>query len=219
MKANDGMSSLLLVDSRLFFGGSRPDLFVALDARDGKQLWTRAFASPTPAGFGAGTAAFGGGNVLVEELVQTGDPQAPVANRLFALDPSTGATVWEKELGRGPKPKGFAAATPTVVDGVVYVSSIVDGTTHALDVEDGRPRWAAKVPGAGAGLVVADHRVYVAAGSRLVALDRDDGHMRGALTVGGHQGPATPLLAGETLIVTNMYGWIQAFPTAAFGAP
>ena len=127
----------------------------------------------------------------------------------LATDPSTGNTVWERELGRGPKPKGFAAATPTVVDGVVYVSSIVDGTTHALDVKDGRPRWPAKVPGAGAGLVVADHRV----------LDRDDGHLQGALTVGGHQGPATPLLAGETLIVTNMYGWVQAFPTSAFGAP
>jgi outer membrane protein assembly factor BamB len=219
VKANDGMSSLLLVDGRLFFGGSHPDLFVALDARDGKQLWTRAFASPTPAGFGAGTAAFGGGNVLVEELVKTDDALAPVANRLFALAPASGETVWEKELGRGPKPKGFGAATPTVVGGVVYVSSIVDGTTHALDVKDGQTRWTAKVPGAGAGLVVGDRRVYVAAGPRLVALDREDGRLQGTLVVGGHLGPATPLLAGETLIVTNMYGWIQAFPAAAFAAP
>jgi hypothetical protein len=53
----------------------------------------------------------------------------------------------------------------------------------------------------------------------LFALDRESGQANGSLMVGGHQGPATPLLAGETLIVTNMYGWIQAFPTSAFRAP
>lgn len=216
VKAIDGMSSPLLADGRLLFGGSHPDLFVALDVRDGKVLWTRAIADPTPAGFGAATAAFAGGKVFVEELVKTGEPGKPVANRLFALDPATGKSAWEQELGRGAKPKGFATATPAVVGDIVYVSSIVNETTHALAVGDGRQVWATRVPGAGAGLVVGDARVYVAAGPQLVALDRKSGELQGAIAVGGHQGPATPLLAGETLIVTNMYGWVQAFPTEAF---
>ena len=216
VKCIDGMSSPLLVGGRLFFGGSHPDQFVALDAVDGKILWTRAFASPTPAGFGAATAAFAGDKVFVEELVKTGDADKPVANRLFALDPATGKSAWEQELGRGAKPKGFATATPSAVGDVVYVSSLVDETTHALTAGDGRQLWATRVPGAGAGLVVGDADIYIAAGPRLVDLDRKSGALKATLAVGGHQGPATPLLAGETLIVANMYGWVQAFPTKAF---
>ncbi|MHB1845287.1 MAG: outer membrane protein assembly factor BamB family protein, partial [Deltaproteobacteria bacterium] len=85
VQAIDGMSSPLLEGGRLFFGGSHPDRFLALDASDGRILWQRGFARGTEAGFGAATAAFGGGRVLVVELVKTGDPKAPVANRLFAL--------------------------------------------------------------------------------------------------------------------------------------
>jgi outer membrane protein assembly factor BamB len=212
----DGMSSPLLVGGRLFFGTSHPDLFLALDAADGTLVWKRTFASVPPAGFGAATAALAGGNVVVEEVVKTDDAKAPAANRLFALDPATGKSVWERELGRGAEPKGFGTATPVCVDGVIYVSSIVDESTHAVSATDGRALWSTSVAGAGAGLVVGDHDVYVAAGPRLVALDRKDGHARGAIAVGGHQGPATPLLAGETLFTTNLYGWVQAFPTSAF---
>jgi outer membrane protein assembly factor BamB len=212
----DGMSSPLLVGGHLFFGASHPDVFVALDTGEGALLWKRTFAAATPAGFGGATAALADGNVVVEEVVKTGDAKAPAANRLFALDPATGKSVWERELGRGPEPKGFGTATPVCVDGVIYVSSIVDERTHALSARDGAVIWSASVAGAGAGLVVGDQDVYVAAGPRLVALDRKDGHPRGTLTVGGHQGPATPLLAGETLFTTNLYGWIQASPTRAF---
>ncbi len=215
IRSIDGMSSPLLADGRLFFGGSHPDLFFALDAKTGKILWKRRFANATPAGFGAATPALGAGRVIVEELVRTGDPKTPAANRVFALDPATGRSVWEAEVGRGPVPKGFATATPSVSGGTVFVSSIVDGTTHALDARTGRSLWSAKVAGAGAGLVAGPKTVYVAAGARLVALDRKDGRMTGAVKVGGHQGPATPVLAGDTLFVTNMYGWIQAVPVAS----
>ncbi|MHB1844084.1 MAG: outer membrane protein assembly factor BamB family protein, partial [Deltaproteobacteria bacterium] len=133
-------------------------------------------------------------------------------------DPKTGASAFELELGRGQKPKGFATATPVVSGDVVYVSSIVDGTTHAIGL-DGKPRWKAKVPGAGAGLVVGDDAVYVAAGPRLVALGRRDGTPRGEVKVGGHLGPGTPLLLGETLVATNLYGWVVAVPTSAFVKP
>jgi len=74
------------------------------------------------------------------------------------------------------EPKGFGAATPAVVDGVIYVS----------------------------------------AGARMVALDRKGGHVRGEFRVGGHIGPAPPLLGGKTLLITNLYGWVQAFPISAF---
>ena len=211
VKAIDGMSSPLLVGGRLFFGGSHPDRFFALDAKSGAILWKRRFSKATPA-VGGATPALGAGRVIVEELVGTGDPKKPTANRLFALDPATGKSVWERELGRGAAPDGFSTATPAVADGVVYVSSIVDGTTHALDARSGRPLWTANVAGAGAGLVVGGKRVYVAAGSRLVALNRKDGKIMGEVKVGGHLGPATPVLAGESLFITNMYGWIHAVP-------
>ncbi|MDE2142770.1 MAG: PQQ-binding-like beta-propeller repeat protein [Elusimicrobia bacterium] len=216
VQAIDGMSSPLLADGRLFFGGSHPDFFFALNAKTGEILWKRRFAGSLPAGFGAATPALGAGRVIVEELVTTGDPKKPAAARIFALDPATGKSVWERELGRGPSPKGFGTATPAVADGVVYVSSIVDGTTHALNARSGRSLWSAKVAGAGAGLVVGAKTVYVAAGARLVALDRKDGRTLGEVKVGGHQGPVTPVLAGETLFTTNMYGWIQAVPVSSF---
>ncbi len=212
VEAIDGMSSPLVSEGRIFFGGSHPDLFLALEAKTGRILWKRAFADPTPAGFGAATAALGAGHVLVEELVKTGDASAPTANRLFALDPATGRSVWERELGRGKPPEGFATGTPVVVDGVVYASSIVDGMVHALSAGDGRSLWSARARGAGAGLVVGERAVFVAAGPRIVELDRKDGRRLGAMLLGGNLGPAAPLLAGETLICDNLYGWVIAVP-------
>ena len=154
--------------------------------------------------------------MIVEELVTTGDPKLPAANRVFALDPATGHSIWERELGPGAKPGGFATATPAVVEGLVYISGIVDGTTQALSVKDGSVKWTTKVPGAGAGLVVGDRTVYVAAGPKLVALSRAEGKAAGSVEVGGFIGPATPLLAGDTIFVTNLYGWIHAVPVSAF---
>lgn len=91
----DGVSSPLLAGGRLSFGGSHPDLFVALDAADGKVLWNRELANGTPSGFGAATAALAAGKiVVVEEVVKTGDVKAPAANRLFALDPAAGKSAW-----------------------------------------------------------------------------------------------------------------------------
>ncbi|MBF6570043.1 MAG: PQQ-binding-like beta-propeller repeat protein [Candidatus Binataceae bacterium] len=212
----DGMSSPIFAEGKLYFGGSHPDAFYALDAVSGHIIWKQPLHDSTPAGFGAATAAYAAGKIVVEELIRSGDLEAPAANLLVAMDAATGRIAWQVVLGKGPAPGGFATATPAIVEGIIYVSSIVGHATHALSLTDGRPLWNTSVKKAGAGLVVDDKIVYVAAGPHVISLARSDGHQIGSVRVGGYIGPATPLLAEDTLMVTNLYGWIHAIPLSRF---
>ncbi|MHB8381516.1 MAG: outer membrane protein assembly factor BamB family protein [Candidatus Binataceae bacterium] len=212
----DGMSAPVFAEGKLYFGGSHPDAFYALDAASGRIVWKELLRDPTLAGFGAATAAYAAGTIVVEELIRNKDPKAPTANLLVAMDSTSGKIVWQQVLGTGAAPGGFATATPAIVDGTVYISSIVDRRTHALSLSDGRSLWVTQVKGAGAGLVVGEKTIYVAAGPQVVALARRDGHQIGAYSVGGYIGPATPIIVGGTLLVTNLYGWMHAIPLSEF---
>jgi len=58
-------------------------------------------------------------------------------NYLYALDAATGARLW-RFRGGGP------CAAPSVVDGVIYLSSVYlggDGSLYALDAITGQPLW------------------------------------------------------------------------------
>lgn len=99
---------------------------VSAVSTSGRLLWT---ADLTPTNDNSNSAsggglAFGAGKLFVSSGF----------GRLTALDPATGAIVWQQKLGAS------ATGHPSVLDGLVYVVS-GDDVAWALDTDTGRIAW------------------------------------------------------------------------------
>jgi outer membrane protein assembly factor BamB len=130
----------------------------------------------SPEGQGGGLAV-GGGKLFASSGFGT----------LTAIDPATGATLWEQRLGN------TATGAPSYGDGLVYVTS-GETTGWAIEAEDGRVRWQIEGEGdsnnvAGAPApAIGDQHVVFAFGS---------GSVQGAFKQGGLQLWNAELLGGE----------------------
>ncbi|WP_233252436.1 PQQ-binding-like beta-propeller repeat protein [Maritimibacter sp. 55A14] len=129
---------------------------VTAHSTDGARLWS---VDLTPHADKPGDASGGALTVAGNRLyVTTG------FGALYALDPATGARVWEQKLDAA------VTGSVTVSEGVVYTVSR-DGRAWALDAGDGRIRWeqAGVTPQAvvtgGAGPAVSDGLVVFPFGS------------------------------------------------------
>lgn len=121
--------------------GDGPDHpLVALDARDGRVLWT--FFAPGGEQVHLGAIAYG----RVYAAAENGF--------LYALDPETGNELWASRVG------GVLATLATVAGDVVYVGT-KDRSTHAIDAETGRELWFVDVAGEPTMAAVLDGRVFV----------------------------------------------------------
>ena len=141
----------------------------------------------------------------VGELVLVAD----VGGTLAALDPGTGARIWEEDVG------GAVYGAPALVDGLVVVGTEA-GAVVALDVATGAAAWRRELD-AGAVLaspLVADGVIYAGAeGDRLVALSASDGRIVWSIETGGAvtRGPA---FADGTVYVSTAGGTLSAVDVA-----
>lgn len=138
---------------------SRRPIFAAYDALD----WTRRWIG---SGGSDGIPAVADG-LVVRVSAQT----------VYAHDAADGQTVWEASL-----PVDYMDPGPlTVADGRVYVSAekawkAEEGVLAGIGLADGDRHWAVTDPDmAAAAPAVADGRVVVAQGTKLVAYDAEDG--------------------------------------------
>jgi outer membrane protein assembly factor BamB len=67
-------------------------------------------------------------------FVNTGET-SPMGSHMYALDTTTGATVWSHELG------DYATSSPAVANGVVYTGSF-DHQIYAFDADTGDKLWS-----------------------------------------------------------------------------
>lgn len=67
------------------------------------------------------------------------------AATLYALNPTTGATVWSRTLADGPAPQFKATGTPTVNAGVVYTGNALNGRVVAVSLQSGTLLWSIHV--------------------------------------------------------------------------
>ena len=143
-----------VADAERLYVGLVDDRLVALDVRDGRELWT--FEAP-PALKSAPTLA--GGRLY---LLLTG-------GQLIALDAETGTIVWRAGS------EGTFFVSPAVADGVLYAFG--SGELFGFDAADGRELWRADTGATLAAVApIVDQRfVVVAAGRRVRVYDRDSG--------------------------------------------
>lgn len=92
----------------------------------GQKLWTRSLVplNDAPTDAGGGGLAHGDGKLFASSGF----------GQLSALDPATGAVIWQQELG------ATGTATPAVYGDLVYIVA-GDQTGWALDTDTGRIRW------------------------------------------------------------------------------
>ncbi|MCC6302342.1 MAG: outer membrane protein assembly factor BamB [Gammaproteobacteria bacterium] len=168
------------VEGRRFFYSDRPDRVVALDARNGRRVWSTVLSPPTE----EGPVRLSGGIGAGEGLLYVGTDEGEI----IALDPDDGAVRWRTQLS------GEVLAIPLARDGTLVVRTN-DGHLSALDPVSGNPLWSysSTVPALslrGASRPLIDQgRVFAGfANGKLAALALDSGEVLWEVTVGVPEG-------------------------------
>lgn len=158
---------------------------VAVNLKDGSTLWTRRFDGRIYS-----TPAVSNGILVF----------ACTDGYIYALSSSNGNTVWDFPVGK-------AVASPTIMDGNVYIGSGV-GSFLCLNLEDGKRKWSSSgVSGFcdAAPYVDGTQVVFGSWGGTLYSLETATGNLKwqwsrsgGALT---SPGACTPLKSGDRIFV------------------
>lgn len=66
--------------------------------------------------------------------------------RLVVFDAESSRTLWQHNMGRGPKPPAFKGGIPMVHDGIAYVGTPVNNIYQAHEIKSGKRLWTWHVP-------------------------------------------------------------------------
>jgi outer membrane protein assembly factor BamB len=183
--SEDGFGGGVAVEGEKVFVSTGFGFVVALNAKNGKEVWRRAATVPFRA-----APVVNGGRVFVSTQ----------ENQLFALAEDDGRVLWDH---RGiAESAGILGSNSVAVSGDVVVVPYTSGELFALNVRNGRPVWndtLARSGGMTALSTLADisgrpviDRGLVFANShagRLVAIDIRTGERSWTIDVGGTQRP------------------------------
>ncbi|HYH62074.1 MAG TPA: PQQ-binding-like beta-propeller repeat protein [Solirubrobacterales bacterium] len=159
-----------------------PDQIVALRAKDGKELWRKPIGSP-----GSESSP-----VVVNDRLIFGCQCGSV----YALNPKTGATLWQTETA------GEIKSAVAYHEGTIFGSNY-GGEFFAIDASDGGVKWTTPIIGGAFGRgggsystpAIAYGRVYVGAlDSRVYSLDIDSGEIAWTFSTGAEVYPG-PVVA------------------------
>lgn len=200
----------VVADGRVFTMDS--DSVVVATSTQGARLWTRDL---TPDRDRSGEAA-GGQFAYANGVLYA----ASAYGTLTALDPATGAEIWQQKLG------ATGTGAPVVANGLVYLVA-GDATAWAIEASSGRIRWqldglqdSENVQGAPAP-ALSDNLVVFAFGSGELQASFREGGLRlwSAAVVGQRRGlaaatvndvTADPVVAGNTAYVGTHAGRLVA---------
>ncbi|UCC93035.1 MAG: PQQ-binding-like beta-propeller repeat protein [Thermoplasmata archaeon] len=129
---------------------------------------------------------------------------------VFALDATTGTTVWKREFqGQG----GFEIGSPAYAGGTLYVT-VSSRKVMALDALDGEVLWETQLEGDGlsASPAVVGNRVLVGTGgAQLVSLHANNGTFEWTANVSGWVYLAAPAVADDVVYIGTDNATLHAF--------
>jgi len=175
----------------LLYFASGENRVYALDAATGKWRWQYDRESPDSFTIRGQPAP----------IVYQGKVYAGFADGYLAcLNAGSGEIIWARGLAGDATRFVDVDSTPTVVNGVMYVSSY-SGGVYALDPKDGSTKWRYEIEGAGSIRVRAGTVYFSAAGKGLHALDLEGRLLwQQALGEGGEL--STPLYVHGMVLVS-----------------
>lgn len=220
LKGMANMSSPAVVDGKMYVSMSSPGGVFCLDAQSGNILWKSTIQGADDTGIGDVSPAVSKGIMVMDAVAdqKTEHGKATMDTRVVAYDADSGNTLWQANMGRGPKPPAFKGGVPMIHDGTVYLGTPVNNVVQAYDLKTGKLKWTWQVPdvsasGSGRGAPTYYQGVlYVSTGEYIYAIRPDSGRLIGKLRVGGRFGIVNPLIIGGTVYLSNSWDWIHAIP-------
>lgn len=195
----DGRVFVQTLDSRL----------IALNAQDGKQLWSYQGMSETARLVGAASPAASADIVV----------PAFSSGEVTALRVQNGSVAWGDNLSPAVRVGGLSTlpdiqALPILDKGLVIAVSF-GGRIVAIDERTGQRVWQRDISGSDTPWVAGNHLFMISATNELIALGRDTGAIRWVKPISSYvsaEEAATslfwngPILAGGRLIITGPQG-------------
>ncbi|WP_053958764.1 PQQ-like beta-propeller repeat protein [Sulfobacillus thermosulfidooxidans] len=218
----DNMSSLSVVNGKVYVSLSVPGWLYCLDAKTGQVIWKVTQPGVVNTGMGDVSPAVADHIVVMDAVA---DPkviagQKTVNTILFAVNALNGHVLWTTKMGRGPLPPAFKGGVPMIHDHVIYVGSPVNSVYQAYNLMNGRLLWTWHVPhagpaGAGRGApTYYQGALYVSTGPSIYALNPRTGQVLGHETLGGRFGIVNPVIVGGTIYLGNSWDWVLATPVS-----
>jgi outer membrane protein assembly factor BamB len=183
----DGRIYVTTLDSRL----------IAMDAKDGKQLWDYQALSETSGLVGAASPA--AGTDIVVGAFSSGE--------LVALRPGNGSVIWGDNLSPAVRVGGLSAlpdihALPVMDKGLVFGISF-GGKMVALDERSGQRVWQKPISGAETPFVSGNAIFLISSNGDLVSLARDTGSFLWVKPLANYIGPDEDKKAGSNALLWN----------------
>lgn len=222
----DSMSSMAVSGNELLVGFSNPNYLYAINATTGTVMWKQTVAGLANTGVGDNSPSVDTHNgVVIQDSVVNPQPTSTGGTtmdlQVWAANSTTGAILWQTNLGRGAAPPAYKAGLSMIHKGVVYVGSPITSKFYALDEATGKILWQFQIPNAGpagggrGGAVYYHNVLWLAAGPNVYALNPKTGAVLGQRPGGGRYGIVNPVIVGGTMFLDNSWGWIQAMPLSS----
>lgn len=230
-------ASPILSDGTLFIG-STDNFLYALDAENGKQKWKYDAGTPilSTAAVAKGVVCVGVHRKVVGVNTSTGKETwsrplegcylsnvvtdgsifylVGIDNRLYAMDATTGNTIWTKKLGKNPDNPTFVANPLLLGDRLYLISG--DNTLYAINPQNGDVVWNVIAPrgsdpfGAFKPAAVGDTLFVNGSGKNgdVYALNKSNGNVRWKASLGQPIYNSSPRVApdGASLAVMTFRG-------------
>ncbi|EZQ04928.1 pyrrolo-quinoline quinone [Candidatus Acidianus copahuensis] len=198
---------------------------VAVNGENGNVLWKSQLPSdyiPYNTGMGDSPATVLQSMGIILKDTIANFRNGTVDTVIFAVNATNGDVLWVKNLGRGAVPPAFKASMISANGNVAYVGVPSLGEIDAISVSNGNIIWSTRLPDLGIpptepggprGAPVIYHGYLIsAAGSSVYVISPEDGKVISMYNIGGRFGIVYPVIAGNTIFLTNSYGWVMALP-------
>lgn len=195
----DGRVYVQTLDNRL----------IALNAQDGKQIWS--YQGLSEAAGLIGTASPAANSDIVVAAFSSGE--------IVALRVQNGSVAWSDNLSPSVRTGGLSTlpdiqALPILDKGLIIAISF-GGRMVAIDERTGQRVWQREISGTDTPWVAGNHLFLISSSNELIALGRDTGAIRWVKPINGYVSAEEsgtsmqwngPVLAGGRLIITGPEG-------------
>jgi outer membrane protein assembly factor BamB len=214
------MSSPTVVGHMMYFGGTHPAAVYAVNLLTHHVQWMHTL--PHPLGGSDDVPPASAGGMVYLDYVQQVDNQPH--EFLYALNQTTGATVWTLDEGTGSIPQGphggprDETGVPTVYGSSLYVGSPLTDSFTAVNLKTGAVEFKdAFKSQISDGPVVAGGIAYFGDNNgNFYAVNAQSGAIMGERHYQGAFMPSTPVMVGKSIFIGDKSGQFMAIPLAQF---
>lgn len=202
----------------IIVGGTDPGHLYGIDADNGKIVWTVAPKGLSQNGLGEGSPAVSVKHQLIIDDAVVNRTAKQEEQTIFAVNPSTGKLVWQTNMGPGALTPPFKGSSAVMLhNGVAYVESPVTHEEVALNEQTGRIIWHTHLLGISHGAATyVNGTLLLATGNHITTMNASNGHVIATVFIGGSFGVMDPVVVGNTVFLTNGWGWVLAKPLSYF---